>query len=138
YRSVVGIRSSWAERSSRLYARGCRTMRPSAGLHRVRAPLADHEHGRVAASRRGGRHDGRIDDPRPPRPGSVDRLQVPHDLLAMRLEEGWEHHLLAEGLHILVHREPGPIGGDLEQDSVRLAEVEAAEPVAIDLPAVGN
>src|SRR4051812_32937320 len=73
--------------------------------------------------------------PSPHPRASIDRLERRHDLVPLRLEERREHHLLAERRHVLVHAEAGAVGRDLEQDSVRLAEVETAEPVAVDLAA---
>ena len=43
---------------------------------------------------------------------------------------------LAELLERLVGGEAGAVGGDLEQDAVRLAEIETAEIEAVDLAAV--
>src|SRR3954466_10213266 len=73
---------------------------------------------------------------RTPEPPSINRLQIRHDLLSLRLEERRQHHLLAERCLILVHPEARSVGGDLEQDPIRLAEVEAAEPVPVHLAAV--
>src|SRR5690606_5106473 len=67
---------------------------------------------------------------------SVDGLERPHDLPASGLQEGREHHLLAERGRVLVHREAGALRRDLEEHAVRLAQVEAAEPVAVHGPAV--
>src|SRR5262245_31999411 len=69
---------------------------------------------------------------------SVDRLEVGDNLGSPRFEEWRQHDLLAQCGFVLVHREPWPIRGDLEQDAIWLAEVQAAEPVAIDLAAVGD
>src|SRR5215208_1763449 len=66
----------------------------------------------------------------------VDRLELRHDRLALPLEKWCQHHLLAECGLVLIHREPWPIRGDLEQNTVWLAEVQAAEPVSVHLPAV--
>src|SRR5262245_42088068 len=56
----------------------------------------------------------------------------------MWLEERRKHDLLSQSLRVLIHREARTVAGDLEQDTVRLAEVEAAEPVTIHLPAIGD
>ena len=61
-----------------------------------------------------------------------------NDLLALSLQERRQHQALAELVERLVDRETGPVGGDLEQYAVRLAEIERLEPVAVDLAAVGN
>ena len=53
-------------------------------------------------------------------------------------EERRQHQLLAELVHRLVGREARAVGRDLEQDAVRLAEIEAAEIEAVDLAAVRN
>src|SRR5438067_6091046 len=47
-----------------------------------------------------------------------------------------QHQLFAEPVHRLVDAEAGAVRGDLEQDAVRLAEIQAAEPEAVDLAAV--
>src|SRR3954463_12857490 len=72
------------------------------------------------------------------RPTLVDRLQSRHDLLASRFEEWWQHDMLSKRCFVLVNGETRAIGRDLEEDAVRLAEVEAAEVVAVHLAAVRN
>ena len=57
------------------------------------------------------------------------------DRRAPALEEGRQRQPLAERLQRLVDGEAGAVGGDLEEDAVRLAEVERAEVVAVDLAA---
>src|SRR6266851_3650060 len=69
---------------------------------------------------------------------SFKRLQSRFDLRAARLEERRQSEFLAELLHRLVAGKAGTVGGDLEQDAVRLAEIEAAEIEAVDLAAVGD
>ncbi len=64
------------------------------------------------------------------------RLQPRLDLLALRLQERRQHELFAELVHRLVDAEARAVAGDLEQDAVRLAEVEAAEPEAVHLAGV--
>src|SRR4051794_38256057 len=71
-------------------------------------------------------------------PGSVDGLESRDDLLAPGLEEWRQHHLLAKRGLVLIHAEARPLRRNLEQNTVRLAEVEAAEPEAIHLAAVAN
>ena len=56
----------------------------------------------------------------------------------MRLKKGREHNLFTECRRILIDRKAGSVGRDLEQDAVRLADVQAAEPEAIHLAAVRN
>src|SRR5688572_20890663 len=48
------------------------------------------------------------------------------------LEGRREDERLAEVLGILVEREAGPEGRELEEDAARLAEVDGAEPEAVD------
>ena len=57
---------------------------------------------------------------------------------AARLQERRQRQRLAERVQRLVGGEAGAVGGDLEQDAVRLAEIEAAEIEAVDLAAVGD
>ena len=64
--------------------------------------------------------------------GVRQRRQSRLDLLAQVLEVGWERKPLAEVLGILVGREAGPERGELEQDAVRLAEVDRLEVEAVD------
>src|SRR6185295_14898248 len=54
------------------------------------------------------------------------------DLLPLRLEPRGQDQPLAEMRRILVHREPGPLGGDLEEHPTRLFEVDRAEPESVD------
>ena len=67
-----------------------------------------------------------------------DRLQPGLDLRAARLQERRQRQFLAERLHRLVGRKARAVGGDLEQDAVGLAEIQAAEIEAVDLAGVGN
>src|SRR5689334_2311901 len=69
---------------------------------------------------------------------SVDWCEVRLDLRSPWLQERRQRDLLTQSFGVFVHREAGSIGGDLEQDAARLAEIEAAEPVAINLPAIGD
>lgn len=69
---------------------------------------------------------------------SVDRFQVRHNLLAARLEEWRQYDLLPERSLFLVHREARHIRCDLEQDPVRLAEVQSPEVVAVHQTTVRN
>ena len=48
------------------------------------------------------------------------------------LQEGRQREPLAEVLGVLVGGEAGSVGGDLEEDAARLAEVERLEVVAVD------
>src|SRR5688572_29492478 len=49
---------------------------------------------------------------------SIDGLEVRDDLIPSRLEEGRQHDLFTERRRVLVYREPGPFGRDLEEDAV--------------------
>src|SRR6185436_17691335 len=62
--------------------------------------------------------------------------EVRDDLGPPRLQERRQHDGLAECGLVLVHRETGAVRGDLEEDSIRLAEVQAPEPEAVHLAAV--
>src|SRR3712207_4713381 len=73
---------------------------------------------------------------RPSRAAPSERLQPRLDGGPARLQERRQGEALAEGLEGLVGGEARPVGGDLEQDAVRLAEIEAAEIVAVDGAAV--
>src|ERR1043166_872054 len=64
--------------------------------------------------------------------GSVQRLQSGLDLGAPRLEERRQRQFLAEALHRLVRCKARTVGGDLEQDAVRLAKIQAAEIEPVD------
>ena len=65
-------------------------------------------------------------------PNRTDRLQAGFDLGAVGLEEGRQRESLAEVRRVLVGGEAGAVGGDLEEDAARLAEVERLEVVAVD------
>src|SRR5262245_28221734 len=69
---------------------------------------------------------------------SVDGLEVRRDSCPIRFEERREHELLAERRGVLVDGEPRAVSGDLEEHAIWLAQVETAEPEAVDLAAVGN
>src|SRR5689334_14071943 len=69
---------------------------------------------------------------------SVDRREIRDDFSSVRLEERRQHDLLAECALILVDREAWSVRRDLEQNSVRLTEVQASKPIAVDLPTVRN
>ena len=71
--------------------------------------------------------------PRPP--ADRERRQHRLDPVAQVLESGRQDERLAEVLGVLVDREPGPERRDLEEDAARLAEVDGAEPEAVDDPA---
>ena len=62
----------------------------------------------------------------------IEWSQARLDLGAVRLEEGRQRQPLAEVLGVLVRREAGTVGGDLEEDAARLPEVERLEVVAVD------
>ena len=63
----------------------------------------------------------------------VHRLQPGLDLLALAFQERRQRKLLAELVHRLVGGEARAVGRDLEQDAIRLAEIERAEIEAVDL-----
>src|SRR6266550_6588563 len=67
-----------------------------------------------------------------------DRLQPGFDLRAARLEKRRQRQFLAERFQGLVGGEAGPVGGDLEQDAVGLAEIQASEIEPVDLAAVAD
>src|SRR5688572_14115744 len=56
----------------------------------------------------------------------------------MALEEGWQHDFLTQCVRIFINGEAGTVRCNLEKHAVRLSEIKTAEPVAIDLAAVGN
>src|SRR5690606_31834419 len=60
-------------------------------------------------------------------PPSVQRCEDLFELGALRLEPRREHELPAERVRGLVHREARPVRGDLQQQPVRRAEVDAPE-----------
>ena len=53
---------------------------------------------------------------------SAQRLQAGFDRRSARFQKGRQREPLAELLDRLVGGKAGPVGGDLEQDSIRLAE----------------
>ncbi len=57
---------------------------------------------------------------------SLQRLEPGLDLLAPVFEERRQHQFVAELVERLVHRKARALGCDLEQDAVRLAEIEAS------------
>ena len=59
-------------------------------------------------------------------------VRIALDLLAHRLEARRQRQLLAQVLHVLVGVEAGAHGGELEQHAAGLAEVDRAEPEAVD------
>jgi DNA-binding transcriptional LysR family regulator len=65
-------------------------------------------------------------------PAGSEPLQACLDLLAPPFQERRQGQHLAERVHRLVGGEAWAVSGDLEQDPVRLAEVETAEPEAVD------
>src|SRR6266568_9028811 len=69
---------------------------------------------------------------------SPQRLQPRFDLGAARLQEWGQREFLAELFHRLVGGKAGAVGGDLEQDAVRLAEIKAAEIKPVDLAGVAD
>src|SRR4029077_13774629 len=104
-----------------------RRSRPPPRARRRRAPHAlarSHRRGRSAPGRRLLRY--------PVRSGIRKRRENRLDPLAQVLERRRQDELLAEVRRILVRREAGPEGRDLEQDAARLAEVDRAEPEAVD------
>src|SRR3954463_9208306 len=60
-----------------------------------------------------------------------DGLERPRELLAAVRVHLRDAQLLAEPIRLLVGCDPGREGRDLEQDAVRLAEVDRAEVVAV-------
>ena len=54
------------------------------------------------------------------------------------LQKRRQRQLFAERFHRLVGGKARAVGGDLEQDAVRLAEIEAAEIEAVDLAGVAD
>ena len=69
---------------------------------------------------------------------ALKRLQPGLDLGSARFQERRQRELLAERLHRLVGGKAGAVGGDLEQDAVRLAEIKTAEIEPVDLAAVAD
>src|SRR5690606_16783610 len=61
----------------------------------------------------------------------VDLRQDAFDLLSLRLVPGRQHEAFAQAVHRLVASEPGPVGGDLEENAAVLAEVDGREVVAV-------
>src|SRR4029453_3448713 len=61
-----------------------------------------------------------------------DRRQHLLDLVAQVLERGREDEVLAQLLRVLVRGEPRSERRDLEEDAGGLAEVDGAEPEAVD------
>src|ERR1700737_4850237 len=55
------------------------------------------------------------------------RLQPGLDLRAARFQKRRQRQFFAKRFHRLVGREAGPVGGDLEQDAVRLAEIKTSK-----------
>src|SRR4051812_43285289 len=53
------------------------------------------------------------------------RLQVCLDLLAARFQKRRQRELFSQGVQGLIGGEAGSVRGDLEQDAVRLPEIEA-------------
>src|ERR1700710_3085761 len=66
------------------------------------------------------------------------RLQPGFDFGAARLEERRQRELFAKRLHRFVGGETRAVGGDLEQDAVRLAKIQAAEIEPVDGAAVAD
>src|SRR5258708_7372639 len=64
---------------------------------------------------------------------SPDRLQSRLDRGPPWLEKRRQREFLAERVHRLVAGKARAVGCDLEQDAVRLAEIEAAEIEPVDL-----
>src|SRR5689334_21595754 len=69
---------------------------------------------------------------------SVQRLEIGDDFSAPRLEEGGQHNLLTERRLVLIDAESGTVGRNLEQNAAGFPEVQATEPVAINLAAVSD
>src|ERR1700688_1240026 len=69
---------------------------------------------------------------------SPQRLQARLDLGAARLQKRRQRQFFAERFHRLVGSETRPVGGDLEQDAVRLAEIKASKIEPVDLAAVAD
>ena len=59
-----------------------------------------------------------------------------NDRLAIFFKKWRQRNFITQRRRILIDSEAGPIGRDLEQNSVRLAEIKTPEIVAIDLSAV--
>src|SRR5215468_10343321 len=66
----------------------------------------------------------------------LQRLQACLYLRAAVFQERRQRQSLAELVEGFVGGEAGAVGGDLEEDAVRLAEVEALEVEAVDLATV--
>ena len=69
---------------------------------------------------------------------SSQRPEARFDLPTPSLQEGRQRELLAESRQRLVRREARAVRGNLEQDAVRLPEVEAPELVAVYRPLEGS
>src|SRR5436190_16086780 len=69
---------------------------------------------------------------------SLERLQPGFDLGAARLQERRQREFFAERCHRLVGGESGAVGGDLEQDAVRFAEIKTAKIKPVDLAGVAD
>src|SRR5687768_17142408 len=63
-------------------------------------------------------------------------FQVRNDPFTLRFQEGGQRYLLAKRLQVLVCREPGTVRRNLEQNAVRLSEIQTAKPEPVDWPAV--
>src|SRR5476649_633658 len=68
----------------------------------------------------------------------TDRLQPRLDLRPPLLQKRRQRQFFAEGFHRLVGGKTGAVGGDLEQDAVRLAEIKAAKIKPVDLARVAD
>src|SRR5258705_8431132 len=63
-------------------------------------------------------------------------LQPGLNLLAVRFQERRQHQRLAKFVERLVHPEAWPVGGNLEQNAVPLAEIQRVKTITVDLAAV--
>ena len=69
---------------------------------------------------------------------SPDRLQPGLDLRAARLQKWRQRQFFAKRFHRLVGGKAGAVGGDLEQDAVRLAEIKTTKIKPVDLAGVAD
>src|SRR5882757_5401839 len=69
-------------------------------------------------------------------PSTLQGLQPGLNLLALAFQERRQHQSLAEFVERLVNRETRTVGGDLEQNAVRLAKIQRVKPIAVYLAAV--
>src|SRR5262245_48953369 len=63
----------------------------------------------------------------------LERWKRSLDVLAARLQEGWQLQHAPQRLDRLVNREAGIVGGNLEQDAAGLAKIDRAEILPVNL-----